>query len=113
MNFKVLFVLLLMIGFVGLANAVDDYDRKTITTMGIVENGDGYFRIAETGDEGWEIDCSGAEELMYYNFTTDFGKMVHSTLLAAKLSGKGISRIVYSSPENSNICSVALIEIEK
>lgn len=88
------------------ANAVDDYARKTITTIGIVESGDGYFRIAED----WAIDCSRVQGVMNYKLNTDFGKMVHSTLLAAKLSGKGISRIVYSN--DGSKCNVALLEIE-
>jgi hypothetical protein len=55
--------------------------------------------------EGFSLNCG----LVYINITNDFGKAAYSNVLAAKTSGKKLSRIDFE--QTNGTCYVSLVEV--
>jgi len=78
---------------------------KTVTSIGVQKENNAYFRVSE----GWNVNCTYG--VMYFKNNTGFGKAALSTLLAAKSTGKKLSRVVYSQ-SSSGTCHLSLVEYQ-
>jgi len=81
-----------------------EQNELTITATGAQAPSGGYFRIAEN----LLVNCK--YNVIYFDISSDFGKAAYSTLLAAKASGKKLSRISYTQDPGSERCNLDLLE---
>jgi len=98
-----LFSLLLMLVATGV-NAIKD-QNMTIDRLG-VQGAYGYFDTLE----GFSTSCKWG--IIYLNITSDFGKAAYSSILSAKVSGRKLSKIIYSQSGIGEKCTLTQVEIK-
>jgi hypothetical protein len=92
------------------AFATTDWN-KTVDRLGtqLATNGTGswaYFNLKE----GFSVNCPGG--FAYVDITTDFGRAAFASLLAARSSGRLLSRIDYGPTGTGGNCIVSIVEVE-
>ena len=83
--------------------------NKTISTLGLQSSSPAlaYFSAVE----GFTLNCEYG--LIYTDITTTFGQAAYANLLAAKISGRMLSRITYTQSGGSGTaCTLTLIEVQ-
>lgn len=98
------YLVLLLMACCGSAIAVTE-TNKTIDRLG-VQGGNAYFDVKES----LTLTCAWGN--IYLDITTDFGKAAYSNLLAAKSSGRILSRIDYSQTTAGGQCNLDLVEVK-
>lgn len=81
----------------------------TINQLGVQDGGGSvaYFSV----NQPLTLDCQWSD--IYIDLTTDVGKAEYAELLAAKLSGKSLSRVDYEQSGGAGTeCILDLVEIE-
>lgn len=87
------------------ANVLAEYvveHNKSVSSLGVQGN-NAYMAI----ENGYARDCSYNN--IYFDITTDFGKVAYSTILAAKARGVELFRIDYEYSGSS--CSLKIVEL--
>ena len=77
--------------------------NRTISRLG-VQGSNAYFGVKE----GFSVACRWGN--VYVDITTDFGKAAYANLLAAKASGRVLSRVDYNQTVSAD-CTLAIVEI--
>jgi hypothetical protein len=83
--------------------------NKTINQLGLQSSSPAlaYFGAVE----GFTLNCEFG--LIYTDITTTFGQAAYANLLAAKISGRMLSRITYTQSGGSGTpCTLALVEVQ-
>ena len=107
-RFAFLFALLSAV-FVSAAYAAIDYGKE-ILKLGVQATLSGdqvYFTVVD----GFSYACP--TQHVYFPLSSNFGKAAYAQLLAAKASGKKLSRIDYSQNSVNEPCTLTLIEVEQ
>jgi len=86
------------------AIAAEDANR-TVDRVGVQGN-NAYF----TAKEGFSQNCQWAS--IYLDISTSFGKAAYSNILAAKTSGKKLSRVAYDQATSGGSCTLSLVEMK-
>ena len=66
-----------------------------------------YFKI----NSPFLTDCRWGN--IYFSNNTDFGKAAYANILAAKSSGKKLSRLDYEQVSSGEVCTLTLVEVEQ
>jgi len=91
------------------AFATTDWIRTVVRLGTQLVNGTAswaYFNVKE----GFSLTCPGG--FAYLDIATDFGKAAFANLLAARSSGRQLSRIDYSQASTGANCVVSIVEVE-
>jgi hypothetical protein len=100
------FALVAACGFVTHEAVAAGDSNKTIDQVGAQTTWVGFFSVVE----GWGTDC--AFTLMYIDTTTATGRVVYSTVLAAKLAGRQLASVTYSQDPASKACYASLVIVK-
>lgn len=103
--FRIPVLFALIAGLSGIALADQTDYTKTVDKLGI-QNGTVYFSVVET------LGLACQYNVIYFNSDTTFGKSAWNVLLAAKFTGRALSRIDYTQDPTTHICTLTLVEMQ-
>ena len=96
--------MILTISGVQAQTTIED-DNRTVDHLG-VQVTNAYFSVVE----GFSVNCQYGN--VYFAITSDGGKVSYANILAAKLSGRKLTRLQYSQPSSGGLCTLSLVEFE-